>query len=172
LGGPYILSRGETITLYALDGMKEYLWSDNSTLSFLNVNTAQKEPGEYLYWVEVADENECISADEVLIEVVENKILATDGLDNNAERELIVSVFPNPAKDYITLQIENLDPIHNAEVIITSIKGEKILKQTYSTNNRFLKEEICLNGLNSGDYNLLVINGNIRISVKFIKVDN
>ena len=172
LGGPYILSRGETITLYALDGMKEYLWSDNSTLSFLNVNTAQKEPGEYLYWVEVADENECISADEVLIEVVENKILATDGLDNNAERELIVSVFPNPAKDYITLQIENLDPIHNAEVIITSIKGEKILIQTYSTNNRFLKEEICLNGLNSGDYNLLVINGNIRISVKFIKVDN
>ena len=171
-GGPYILTQGETITLYALNGMKEYLWSDNSTLSFLDVNTEQKNPGEYLYWVEVTDENECVSADEVLITVVENKILATDGLDNNAERKLIVSVFPNPAKDYITLQIENLDPVHNAEVIINSIKGEKILKQTYSKNNRFLKEEICLNGLNSGDYNLLVINGNIRISLKFIKVDN
>ncbi|MCD4745065.1 MAG: T9SS type A sorting domain-containing protein, partial [Bacteroidales bacterium] len=172
LGEPVTVTQGETVTLYATDGMKEYLWSDNSTLSFLNVNTSNKKPGEHIYWVEVVDENECVSEDEVLIEVVENKMMETDEFGNNAGQELIVSIFPNPAKDNITLYIENSDPDHNVKIIITSVKGEKMLQHTYSKNNRFFKEEISLNTLNSGDYNLVVINGNIRRTIKFIKLVN
>jgi hypothetical protein len=158
LGGSYILTRGETITLYALDGMKEYLWSDNSTLSFLNVNTVQKELGEYLYWVEVTDENECVSADEVLIEVVENKILVSDALDNENIQKLEVYVYPNPARERITIQFENLKQNDNIELQIISVTGGVVLWE--KVKNLHTTDEIVLrlDNILPGTYILIVNN--------------
>jgi hypothetical protein len=158
LGGPYILTWGETITLYALDGMKEYLWSDNSTLSFLDINTAQKDPGEYLYWVEVTDENECVSADEVLIEVVENKILVSDALDNENIQKLEVYVYPNPAHEQISIRFENLKQNDKIELQIISVTGGVVLWK--KVENLHTTDEIVLrlDNILPGTYILIVNN--------------
>ena len=164
LGEPITVTQGEIVTLYATDGMKEYLWSDNSTLSFLNVQTAQKEPGEYLYWVEVVDENECVSADEVLIEVVENKMLTTDEFDNNAGQELKISVFPNPVKDNMIVSLQNL--IEQNEILFHfyNTHGKRIFAINTFSIDKNQKMLIPVDHIETGIYILQISHNNYIIN--------
>jgi len=65
-----------------------------------------------------------------------------------------------------------LNPAKNIKVYISSQKGEKILQNNYSTNDRFLKKKIKLNSINSGEYNLVVMNGDLKRTIKLIKLAN
>ena len=172
LGGPYILTRGETITLYAPDGMKEYLWSDNSTLSFLDVNTAQKNPGEYLYWVEVADENQCVAMDKVLIKVVDNKLMQSGNLINETDHNLTINVFPNPVKDNLNLLINNLNPDSDIKLQISTTEGLIVMEKILSNEINDYKAMIQLNlkNLNTGIYYIHIHCGNLYRVFKVVKI--
>ncbi len=63
LGGDRFACLGDEITLNAGDGYRAYLWNDGSTQQTLTV----MQSGEY--WVQVTDENNCISSDSALVTI-------------------------------------------------------------------------------------------------------
>ena len=68
IGDDIVIMPGETIRLNIdNNNVKEYFWSDNSNLNFLDVNTLEMPPGKYLYSVEVKDYNSCSGKDDIML---------------------------------------------------------------------------------------------------------
>lgn len=171
LGDTITVQQGEIVSLNAPFGMKEYLWSDNSTFYFLDVNTEKMAPGYYFYWIEVSDDNECISTSEVIIEVVDSEMILNAGLNKNNGQGLIVNVSPNPIKDIMTIYIENIDLNSEVEAYLYTIKGVRVLthKSQCATKNEELNLQV--GSFKTGSYTLKIINGN-RVVNKSIVIAN
>jgi hypothetical protein len=166
LGGPYSLVQGETITLKAPEGMKEYLWNDHSTQPFIDINTSNLDPGDYSYWVEVKDENGGISHGETLVEVVEDKGSLSGNFKDTPEQSLIVNLFPNPVKDKLFLNLSGLD-VNNKLILELYTQGGILLKQEkHDVDERFLWKEIKISPLPSGTYFILIRNGDMVVISK------
>jgi hypothetical protein len=75
-----------------------------------------------------------------------------------------LSVFPNPTKDFITVDLEALNA-KSATVNVLNIKGQTILTSFISENDN----NISLNNLNIGIYVLTVISENRVFSARIIK---
>jgi type IX secretion system substrate protein len=168
LGGPYNLTQGEAITLYAPSGMKSYSWSDNSTLSFLDVFTDQKAPGEYTYQLEVVDNNDCAETNEVVIGVKENDLLLFENDSDTLGQELDITIFPNPCREYFYLNTEDLKQGEDIQLSLYSSEGLLIINKKEKVKTAaYLK--IRTDFLSPGQYHLL-IDYNEKIITKGIMV--
>ncbi|MCD4731916.1 MAG: T9SS type A sorting domain-containing protein, partial [Bacteroidales bacterium] len=134
-------------------------WSDNSTLSFLDINTSNIKPGEYIYWVEVTDENECVSADEVLIEVIGGEMILNDGLDNSTGQELIVNVSPNPARDIIIIHLENIDINSEIEIYLYTNEGVQVMDYKTRGFTKDINIGLQVGSFETGSYTIKISNG-------------
>jgi hypothetical protein len=169
LGGPYSLVQGETITLMAPEGMKEYLWNDHSTQSFIDINTSNLYPGDYSYWVKVKDENGCISHGEAIVEVVEDKGSLSGDFQDTTEQSLKVNLFPNPAKDKLFLNLSGLD-VSSKLILELYTQGGILLKmEELDFNERFLRKEIKISSIPSGTYVLKIRNGD-KVVIRKVEV--
>ncbi len=87
----------------------------------------------------------------------------------NLNNELIYSIYPNPASNYLKFDLENLD---NKPVTITvlSINGKTLLQKEYHTNNDKLSKQLDISMLNKGMYIIYFQNGIMSKFDKFIKL--
>ena len=68
-----------------------------------------------------------------------------------------VSIYPNPAKDYITVVSTNISA--NSRVLILDALGRKVTEETSSINSNSTKQ-ISVKGLSNGSYFLRLMEGN------------
>ncbi len=81
-----------------------------------------------------------------------------------------IILYPNPAKDFITLEIENVNGKHTS-IIIKNMQGTNIFTKTINKTSprRSVKETLDIQSLNSGIYFIQIINGD-TISTKKINI--
>jgi hypothetical protein len=72
--------------------------------------------------------------------------------------EFVVTVFPNPASDYINVAF-NVDPATETEVILMDLVGKPVLRQRMLPSQRVIT--IFTHGLPSGQYILQTTNSSI-----------
>ena len=72
------------------------------------------------------------------------------------EKEQVI-IYPNPAKDFITVVSNNISP--NSTLIVQDAFGRKVLEKKL-TNNTIGTATISTNGLSNGNYFLQLIEGN------------
>ena len=83
------------------------------------------------------------------------------GTEKNEIAKATISVFPNPAKDFLTIQNASNNKID--KVIVTDISGKTILQQNHNTN------QVDVQNLAKGMYILQAFSGKEKFTSKFIK---
>jgi len=78
------------------------------------------------------------------------------------EKELKFAIYPNPAKQNITLQWENTTP-QNVQVLLTDVTGKQIWSNTFFTNSGSASQEIQLPALANGLYFVRVSGSNGKV---------
>lgn len=89
--------------------------------------------------------------------------LGTDLSINNFAEKTTFTLFPNPAKENLTLQVNNFIP--SQEITITDILGKTIYRQRPIG----LTTTISISNLKQGVYFLILTDGTQKITQKFIK---
>jgi len=100
LGNDTVMTTNDTLVLDAGSGFVSYLWNDNSDGQTLTVAGASFDPGDYEFRVTVEDTNTCKNSDTINITVDQFTFTG-----DNAESP--ISLFPNPARDFITISNPN-----------------------------------------------------------------
>ncbi len=136
--GPDLTIRPEvTLKLTPGPGYRTYLWLPSATGEFLTVKGEEIGVGTHQYIVTVYTEELCSDKDTISITVDENS-----GINSMSSA---IKVFPNPAKDFVT--IESISGFEKA--IIYDLKGKLILES--------VSTKVDIQGLNKGQYLLKVI---------------
>ena len=80
---------------------------------------------------------------------------------------ILINVFPDPAKDLITVEIPGpaAAALQNGSIFIYNLMGRLMLKQTVSSS----KTRIDINSLPSGLYLIRVVQNGVAGSGKFIR---
>nr|NQU89971.1 T9SS type A sorting domain-containing protein [Bacteroidota bacterium] len=171
LGDTIRVQQGEIVTLVAPAGMKEYLWSDGSTLPFLDVNTATKEPGNYHYRVEVVDENGCVVEDKVVIEVVGTKMALSTNIMNITQQDFSVSIFPNPVKENLEIYLKNINIESEIIIQMYTIDGVQVLDHKTQSSTRSNSLKFNMNLFDAGSYELRILNGEKVVNKKLVIIN-
>ncbi len=77
----------------------------------------------------------------------------------------IIKVYPNPAKDNLTIDFNNVSTSKNTDVLIYNIQGQLLIQQQIKQE----KTELNINSLAKGMYIVKVLNENKTIVSKFVK---
>jgi hypothetical protein len=168
LGGPYSLIQGETIKLNAPEGMKEYLWSDHTTLSYLIVETSGLDPGTYSFWVEVMDENGCKVKASTIVKIDDfNENLNTSAIESNRQG-MTVEISPNPARDALFIHIGNLNIMEKVKMDLFSLEALTFWRNEFVVTTINTDVEANLSRVPPGTYFLIIRNGNNEIRKKVV----
>ena len=165
LGSDRVIYQGDIIHLVAHPNMESYQWSDNSNLSFLEINTQNLKQGEYHYSVTVTDTNFCKGKGEIKL-----KILAMDDSLEEAETELSLNIYPNPAKEYCRLQLQNVDQDKDLNIACYTLKGIplwELAPQVFASN---MELELNIRDLAPGTYILIIKNGTVILRGEVVVV--
>jgi hypothetical protein len=155
--GPTNVSRGSVVTLETNPGMQEYKWNDNSTLSFLKLNTSILDEGDHNYFVDVIDTNRCKGRAQFLLRI--EKYSQTQKIDENCNinQKSKVSVYPNPAHEKVHLLIENISLNADFYLFIYTETGNLIRKLNFITVEDSIHIDIGTVGFSPGTYIMKVI---------------
>jgi hypothetical protein len=135
IGSPMIINAGS--------GFASYLWSDNSTQSFLSVNTSGS------YSVYVTDANGCQGFDAVNVQFT---TCANYPVTPNLMHE--VSAFPNPFADELTVLISGTNSCR-IEISITDLVGNLVYTSTDVSKSK-AAHKVVTPSLHAGAYVLRV----------------
>jgi PKD repeat protein len=80
-----------------------------------------------------------------------------------------MSVFPNPAKDIVTLSVNSSKQFSNCVVSFTNVLGQKEMSNKVDLNNGANKFDINISNLSAGVYFLSLQNGKDVVTTKFVK---
>ena len=91
-------------------------------------------------------------------------------VENSCENEGVsMSVYPNPAFDKVFVSLNGINENDRVKLVVTNAIGEEIL--TVPNVSASIVNEIKLNGLTAGIYNVKLVGFNETTSKRFIKVD-
>ncbi|MEJ5268323.1 MAG: proprotein convertase P-domain-containing protein [Bacteroidales bacterium] len=149
LGEDLTICHNDIVTIQA-GNFSEYLWSNNSTDSYIVVNANELQPGSYYYSLTVTDDNGCFASDEinVLIEI------CSGILDGDFSS---IKIYPNPANEFIYIELPN-----EQQIKIVDVQGKII----YSSSLPINKYKVDLKQIPAGLYIIITEN---RTVVKFTK---
>lgn len=147
---------------YPLDAGLEgysYNWSNGANTQAIVIDTAGYGYGTQNMWVELIDENGCISrSDEVLIEFIN-----CTGI--NEATAIKLNVYPNPGDGVFYLEMKSTDS-QRVNLTVFDAQGVKVYSATELQTNSG-KRKLELNHLPAGVYHL-IIDGKSRIERKLI----
>jgi hypothetical protein len=84
----------------------------------------------------------------------------TSTVENNLDKD--INIYPNPARDYITIDIKNNTSILNANVVIYNNQGQKMTSEIFSQNGI-----VDISELTSGIYILELTNSELLYKKRF-----
>lgn len=108
---------------------------------------------------------------------VSNILVSTQTLCGNGivqyNNEVDFSIFPNPANDFLTIQLENLNE-KNIQIKIINVFGQVVIDKkvdpsTGSVSSGNFEKQIDVSGLSDGIYFIAITVGEKQFSEKFIK---
>lgn len=139
----------------------EFLWSTGETTQSIIVS----EPGIYTVTITCADD--CEYEGEIKINPPQGNLEPRDQTSNN---EYILTVYPNPANDLITIGI---NIIEKGEYIfdISDITGKKVKTNSIILRPGSNKLTVDISNIPSGLYNVIVRNNSEYKTSKFSKID-
>jgi len=162
LGNDLTITTDQTLVLGATPIYDSYIWSTDSTNTFILIYADSLGIGVYDYWVSVTDSsNGCSIVDSITITVHHGL-----GISNNQNNSSI-NIYPNPATDNFNIQLIN---IVEKQIIIElyNIVGEKVIQENFICNEEQFLKNIKINYLLPGLYILKIINGDIIKTQKLI----
>ncbi len=116
------------------------------------------EPGEYVFELQVKDNNNQTAADRKKVVVV-----------NNFRFERLLTIYPNPCKDILNVRILS-DSTGTMMARITSVSGIIVMTQSFEKSQRLINYTIPVASLPRGVYVLeLIMNKKVQLQKQFIK---
>ena len=172
--GPDIVFKGEEFTLYTLEGMVNYLWSDNSTSSNLRVLPNELNVGDYVYSVQIRDTNQCIISASKKVQIIDLEHSPVDlpinqlTEYNTSVSDFLTMIFPNPTEDNCTLSIQSSTSIGQFSLFLYSDVGKLLWVKIYEEQRSCSEIEILTNALPPGKYFLMLYQHTRSIIKKII----
>ena len=161
LGVDTTLCGNISITFDAGEGATSYLWSTGAETQTIVVDTAGYGLGIQNVSVIVTSENGCESTDEVAVEFKD-----CTGI-GNIEAKVSVSVFPNPSRGLININLESIN-LETVDIKITNINGQIVFNEDNVIVNNTLKKQINLQGVADGIYTIFVNGDNYVVDKKIV----
>lgn len=155
LGVNYLSTSGVGITLDA-GNFAQYLWSTGETTQTIHVGQTGT------YWAQATNAAGCSGSDTVYVEIWPNGINEEDGSS-------ILTLFPNPTKDRLTLDLEGASTLKDVTVTVTDVQGRTVLQEAFMTIEPNAPVSIDVNALTPGMYNLSVNSDQMNIVRGFVK---
>ncbi len=147
LGPDRTVLGSEGVILDAGFGFESYLWTTNEITQTITVDKLRGY-GIKAFGIQVADQNNCISSDEIQITII-------DDFDTPNDKDGTIKVFPNPANRIVNLVLEGL--LGKYEIRIASENGAIVFsKEGYSAASKFMTT-LDLWNLLPGLYTVIVI---------------
>jgi len=155
LGNDISIFTNETATLDAGSGFNSYLWNTGDETQTIEVS-GNKDAGDYYFDVTVTNDN-CDDSD--IIKVTINNITGVNeiSLDNS------IKIYPNPAKDFITIDFVNTNKSETYIEIYNILGNLKEKKQVISVS-----EKINISDYERGIYFIKIINESDTIMKKIV----
>jgi hypothetical protein len=91
----------------------------------------------------------------------------TTGIHEHIPNEITISVFPNPVKDFATVQAKNVNG-GNIHIKVIDILGQTVIDRQEEDVSDNFEKQIDVSGLNSGVYMLIISTGERVFSQKII----
>jgi hypothetical protein len=89
------------------------------------------------------------------------------GLNEQTEDVASFNLFPNPAKENVTISFNNVET-GNYELTIEDVKGQKVVNEVISINNSNSIKEINISQFENGVYFVRLINGSSIVTKKLV----
>jgi len=138
-----------------------YLWSNTSEKPYLNFDGEEAGPGMYEISVQVSN-NACVFKDTIIITVE-----STIGINSTGIGDLI-SIYPNPTEDFITVEISDEVP-ENSFLEIIDAKGALVQKYRIKELQMGRDRSFKLNLGSEGLYYLRIYHNDQIYSAKVIR---
>jgi hypothetical protein len=88
--------------------------------------------------------------------------------ENIVAKEKVLMLYPNPAKDEVNMQFDNIADINNLSITITDVLGKIVLQQVILLNNN--KFVFTTDKLPNGIYTCKIMNGDRKLEIKKLVV--
>lgn len=163
LGPDTVICECGSVLLDAGTGYLSYLWNDGSTSQFFLVDGAEFGVGTFYFDVSVVDSNNCESTDYIDVHISEHLKV------NKLEKENL-KLYPNPAKDFVIIDIKGF-PNEGYSIEIFDSYGKRVLKDEITKAPIQNKVKLDINGLKSGFYNLQISSKTFKTQRKLIIED-
>ena len=156
LGDDIAINTNETVTLDAGSSFTSYLWNTGEDTQSIVINGNRGE-GNYYFDVTVTNDNSCENSDTILVTVNQATSVYNETFEN------AVSIFPNPANEFININFENLQ--QKTYIEIYDIQGN--LKRKREIVNSANKK-INISAYSKGIYFIKLINNDNKIIRKIV----
>jgi hypothetical protein len=143
LGTDTTITFSDTLRLVVSPGYDAYQWQDGSSGNYLDIIGSQFDEGLYLFWVTVESDG-CMVTDSIWVTIKENL-----GFVKVAQTDFII--FPNPAKDYVFVQINNPTDI-SCQILVYDLYGNELISPDIPTNFKSQTLKIPVSNLKPGIY--------------------
>jgi len=121
LGNDVKASVDDIVELLAPEGFENYRWQDNSAGRKFHAQSANNEPGTYLYWLMAEDSLGCIVSDSIRIEF----FALHEWID---PLNIKLNIFPNPVENWLNWSINAAEPCQLI-MELTNINGKLVFSQ-------------------------------------------
>jgi hypothetical protein len=130
IGADTSIYLNDSLILYAGNTGSSYLWSNGSTTDSIVIYGNENEPGDFEYWVQATNENNCLNSDTITISFLGDATV--EELTNICS----FTIYPNPADDLVQITLNKKYPsvlkIEIFDVTGTILKSELIPGSNYS----------------------------------------
>lgn len=155
------LCANQSIVITPGQGYASYLWSDNSTLPSLSIDSAGLGLGAHAFSVTVTDNKGCVATDQATINF-ETCTSIEDATSNSQ-----INIYPNPTNGLINIEINNVFETTQFE-IYNSISQLVISESAVKSIDGKITKSFDLSNLNKGIYFLKVKNSKLTIVKRII----
>jgi PKD repeat protein len=144
-----------------------YSWSfgDGATSADMSPIHTYATGGSYTVTLVVSNG----TCSDTITQLVDTKILA--GI-NELSVFSAMSVYPNPARDMVTLSINSAKQMNGCAVTLNNVLGQSAYNNNIDLTSGTNKLDINVSGLAAGIYFITIQNGKDEVTAKFVKSDN
>jgi len=138
-----------------------FLWSTGATTQTVELNGEVLGVGTHEIWVEVTNEHECSST--ASVDVTFKDCTGLEEIENLKN----INIFPNPSNGNFTVEL-NAFKMVNLNITVFDANGMMVVPKRTITFNGQHKENINLNHVSKGVYNLFIFDNNHIITRKLV----